>query len=223
MAFFVTLSNLFLALAVAQLVRILYTLFSRSFLSPLANIPGSRLAALTSWYECYYDVFKPGQYVFKIKQLHEKYGMSWSPGSPSLPSFLTDFYAGPIVRITPREVSVSDLEFLNTIYAPGPHSKRNKDFEKVKALGINTSIGGAIEHDLHCKRRESLNPFFSKKSVLNFAPQIQDKISQLDDIFSVCQNTNDVVNLSDLYFAFSSEQVITVMLEEWNANIHQHR
>jgi len=112
---------------------------------------------------------------------------------------------------------------LNTIYAPGPHSKRNKDFEKVKALGINTSIGGAVEHDLHCKRRESLNPFFSKKSVLNFVPQIQAKISQLDDIFSVSQNTNDVVNLSDLYFAFSSEQVITVMLVEWNANIHQHR
>ena len=43
--------------------------------------------------------------------------------------------------MTPREVSVSDLDFLDTIYAPGPHSKRNKDVEKVKALGIDTSIG----------------------------------------------------------------------------------
>ncbi|TVY18468.1 Cytochrome P450 monooxygenase TRI4, partial [Lachnellula arida] len=189
---FVTLSNLFLALAGAQLICILYTLFSRSLLSPLAKVPGPRLAALTSWYECYYDVFKPGQYVFKIKQLHEQYG--------------------PIVRITPREVSVSDLEFLNTLYSPGPHAKRNKDIEKVKALGINSSIGGAVEHDLHRKRRESLNPFFSKKRVLNLAPQIQNKISQLEDIFLTSQNINGVVNLSDLYFAFSSEQVITVML-----------
>ena len=46
----------------------------RLFLSPLASIPGPRLAALTSWYEFYYDVIKPGQYVFKIKDLHEEYG-----------------------------------------------------------------------------------------------------------------------------------------------------
>jgi len=94
---------------------------------------------------------------------------------------------------------------LDTIYSPGPHSKRNKDIEKVKALGINTSIGGAVEHDLHRKRRESLNPFFSKKSVLKLAPQIQNKISQLGDIFLDSKSINGVVNLSDLYFAFSSE------------------
>lgn len=48
--------------------------------------------------------------------------------------------------------------------------------------------------------------------MLNFAPQIQNKISQLEDIFLTSQSVNRVVNLSDLYFAFSSEQVITVML-----------
>lgn len=72
---FVSFSGLFLALAGAQLVSILYTLFSRTWLSPIRKVPGPRLAALTSWYECYYDLFKPGQYVFKIKQLHEQYGM----------------------------------------------------------------------------------------------------------------------------------------------------
>jgi len=53
----------------------------RLFSGPLAHIPGPRLAALTSWYEFYYDVIKPGQYVRKIKNLHAEYG-----GSPSLPS-----------------------------------------------------------------------------------------------------------------------------------------
>jgi len=52
----------------------------RLFFGSLAHIPGPRLAALTSWYEFYYDVIKPGQYVWKIKDLHAEYG-----GSPSLP------------------------------------------------------------------------------------------------------------------------------------------
>jgi hypothetical protein len=44
------------------------------FWSPVAGFPGSKLAALTFWYEFYYDVIKQGQYTFKIKELHEKYG-----------------------------------------------------------------------------------------------------------------------------------------------------
>ena len=46
----------------------------RLFLHPLAHIPGPRLAALTWWYEFYFDVIQPGQYVFKIQELHKRYG-----------------------------------------------------------------------------------------------------------------------------------------------------
>lgn len=40
----------------------------------LAHIPGPKLAALTWWYEFYFDVIQPGQYVFKIQELHKQYG-----------------------------------------------------------------------------------------------------------------------------------------------------
>lgn len=46
----------------------------RLFISPLARFPGPKIAALTGWYEFYYDVVKQGKYVFKIKELHNKYG-----------------------------------------------------------------------------------------------------------------------------------------------------
>ncbi len=48
----------------------------RLYLSPLARFPGPKLAALTLWYECYYDVLKPGggTYIWKIEEMHEKYG-----------------------------------------------------------------------------------------------------------------------------------------------------
>jgi len=48
--------------------------FYRLVFSPLAKFPGPKLAALSLWYEYYYDVVKRGQYTFKIKEMHEKYG-----------------------------------------------------------------------------------------------------------------------------------------------------
>lgn len=46
----------------------------RLFFHPLAHIPGPKLAALTWWYEFYYDVVQPAKYVFKIQDLHKRYG-----------------------------------------------------------------------------------------------------------------------------------------------------
>jgi hypothetical protein len=51
----------------------------RVFLSPLAKIPGPKLAGLTSWYEFYYDVVKGGQFTFHLQDLHRKYGPSPKP------------------------------------------------------------------------------------------------------------------------------------------------
>ena len=46
----------------------------RLYLSPIAHIPGPRLAALTLWVEFYYDVVLCGRYTFKIMEYHQRYG-----------------------------------------------------------------------------------------------------------------------------------------------------
>ena len=46
----------------------------RHYLHPLAKFPGPKLAALTRWYEAYYDVVQNGQYTWKIAELHREYG-----------------------------------------------------------------------------------------------------------------------------------------------------
>ena len=57
-------------------VYVFVCLAYRLYLSPLARFPGPRLAALTSWYEFYYDCVKRGRFTFKIAELHRQYGRS---------------------------------------------------------------------------------------------------------------------------------------------------
>ena len=51
-------------------VNVIYQLY----FSPLSKFPGPKLAAVTLWYEIYYDVFKWGRYYVRIKEMHDKYG-----------------------------------------------------------------------------------------------------------------------------------------------------
>ncbi|KAI0147622.1 cytochrome P450 [Xylariaceae sp. FL1272] len=164
-----------------------YLALSRCFLSPLAKVPGPLLAALTYWFECYYDVFKPAQYVFKIKALHEIYG--------------------PVIRIGPNDISISDPDFIDTIYAPGPGHKRDKDIKKNQALAVDSSVGGSISHDLHLKRREALNPFFSPQRIKRLDDVLATEAAQLDRRFAEAASRGGVVNLSDVYFAFCNDIV----------------
>ena len=61
----------------ATLVAVLYLVYGitwRLFWSPLAKFPGPKLAAVTLWYEFYYDVLRTGRYMWEIEKRHEKYG-----------------------------------------------------------------------------------------------------------------------------------------------------
>lgn len=59
---------------VVFLLYIIGLVVYRLFLSPIANIPGSKLSAATGWYETYYDVYKGGKFIFEIEKWHQQYG-----------------------------------------------------------------------------------------------------------------------------------------------------
>ena len=65
------------ALLVGLVALVLYVgwiAISRLVFHPLARYPGPKLAALTRLYEGYYDIVKKGQFLFKIEEMHKKYG-----------------------------------------------------------------------------------------------------------------------------------------------------
>lgn len=46
----------------------------RLWLGPLASVPGPKLAALTGWYETYFECVQRGRYWVEIERMHEQYG-----------------------------------------------------------------------------------------------------------------------------------------------------
>lgn len=70
----------------------------RLLLSPLAGVPGPKIAALTAWYEFYWDCPRQGHYMFKIEEMHQKYGLS-PPATPPVPNVpMSDYFSyGPSV------------------------------------------------------------------------------------------------------------------------------
>lgn len=117
-----------ISILLAWLLYFLGLSLHRLYFSPLSHIPGPRLAALTSWYEAYYEIVLGGQYSFQIDKLHDKYGKSFgllslfSPLSckQATDNSMTRFHYTRCARRDPHP----RLEFLrSTIYKQYEHRK----------------------------------------------------------------------------------------------------
>lgn len=70
-----TLANIARLLGLWLTYRFVLCLYNISPFHPLYRFPGPRLAAMTFFYEAWYDFFLMGRYAHEIRRMHEKYGM----------------------------------------------------------------------------------------------------------------------------------------------------
>lgn len=121
--------------------------------------------------------------------------------------FLTSYIKGPIIRINPWEIHISDPEFYDVVYSS------NTRFEKIERFkyrfGEPTSMLATVEHDLHHRRRVALNPYFSKRQIKDFSGHIQTCAERLcHRLANEYRGTSRVVTLNNVWAAFSADIVI---------------
>ncbi|KIV82822.1 hypothetical protein PV11_04895 [Exophiala sideris] len=181
-------------LLLAKLVYDLSLAVYRIYFHPLAKFPGSKLAVATYWHETYYDVFKGHQYIWKIKEMHEKYG--------------------PVIRTNPDDVHIHDPDFFDELYG----MKMDKWVWWTKGFAVPTAGGMTVEHEVHRKRRGALNPFFSKASIVSNLPVIQEKLAVMCDRFDKIarseSGSREVLDLEAVYLALTTD-VLTQCSYGW--------
>lgn len=157
----------------------------RLYFSPLATIPGPKLAALTYWYEFYFDGWLGGKYIFKIKEFHEKYG--------------------PIVRINPHHVHINDIEFYDTIYAPGG-TKHPRNKIRWMAMDLDNMFD-TFDAALHRKRRAAVASPFSKQSIRALEPAIANIIDQVIARLEKIAGTGSIVGIHSIWNSLTQEVI----------------
>ncbi|KAK8066221.1 cytochrome P450 [Apiospora hydei] len=180
--------NGLLVVLAATPVWILGVCLYRLYFSPLAKFPGPKLAALTGWVETYYDVYKGGQFFFKLKEWHAHYG--------------------PIVRINPWEVHISDPDAADIVFAG--NSQFNKKIEWSYRFGIPQSAFDTVDHHLHKSRRAALSPFFSKQKIAGIADLIANRAQRLcDRLDNEYKHSGKPVIMDNAFTAYTFDLITT--------------
>lgn len=86
-------------------------------------------------------------------------------------------WSGPVVRINPNEIHLSDPEQCHKIYFVG--SRYGKDPLFYGAFGTEKSTFTTPSPDLHRIKRAALNPLFSRKRVLDLESMVQQRAEKL--------------------------------------------
>lgn len=104
--------------AISYVVSIIYSVY----LGPLSKFPGPKLAAATLLYEFYYDFVLKGRYTWKIRELHQQYGLS-SPhlGKEIQTHMLPQDQSSASVPMS----STSTIQTTTTSSTPSPNPAKN--------------------------------------------------------------------------------------------------
>lgn len=181
------------------------------YLSPLAKFPGPKLAALTLWYEFYFDVVKQGRYTWEIAKMHEQFGNIWVSikriSCASGKTWFSPLCTGPIVRMNSYEIHINDPEYIDEVYPWGSRRTIKWDWS-AKMFASQSASFSTPSHELHRIRLGSLALFFSKGSVQELEPVVQSVVDKMVSRLQALRGSGTNVNVIHLYSRLTGDIIL---------------
>ncbi|CAG8984003.1 hypothetical protein HYALB_00009012 [Hymenoscyphus albidus] len=172
----------------------IYLVIYRLYISPIAKFPGPTLAAVTHWYEAYYDLVSNGggQWTFQIQRLHEKYG--------------------PIIRINPDEIHIDDVEYYDFVYC---NSTSTRPIDKSEKFRYRFSVPEATVQtglaEVHRRRRAAIAPCFSKARIKSRNNDLQAVVDGISNrLTTEFAGTGKFINVNFMWGAMASDIITEI-------------
>lgn len=135
-----------------------------------------------------------------------KHSVGICPSTFSCCSDTTSFQ-GLIIRINPTEIHISDPDFYDIAYSSSLPADKFESFRD--RFGLPGAVQSTVAHATHHRRRMALNPYFSKKQINEFSPEIQQYAEKLRDrLLREYKGTSKIVSLNDAWAAYVTDIVI---------------
>lgn len=170
-------------------VAIYYIILLPFFFSPLCNIPGPKLAAITKYYILYKTWSEQRNRL--VHELHAKYG--------------------PIIRIAPTEISISDPAYVKEIYSA--------NFDKSQFYGQFGNYGklnafSTLEKRGHIQRRRVTAQMYSKSFVTSEPIESIASTRVLDAVKNIRTSLQETktVEVYELFHALAMDVVTGLIL-----------
>lgn len=86
-------------------------------------------------------------------------------------------------------------------------------------FGVPFSVQATAEHDLHQCRRAALNPYFSKRQILDFSPRIRFSAEKLSNILvNEYRNSSTILSLTEAWGAYTTD-IVTQYTIGWTYDL----
>ncbi|KAF2217551.1 hypothetical protein CERZMDRAFT_108251 [Cercospora zeae-maydis SCOH1-5] len=165
------------------------------YLSPLAQFPGPKFAAVSYLPEFYYNLIagEGGQFPFIVREWHDKYG--------------------PIIRINPHELHVRDSSWFDTLY------NNSRPAWKIQGFGVRFqtqhTAGGTENPALFRPRRAALNPFFSRRRVAQDTPRFQKNAARaMQRVEQEYGTTGNVLHLNSFWGCYAADNLVNTCFDQ---------
>ncbi|KAI0483788.1 cytochrome P450 [Xylaria cf. heliscus] len=180
--------NLWVLTSLVALLYLIGLIVYRLYFHPLAKFPGPRLAAATGWYETLHDLKIPGgQFMYRLNKLHQTYG--------------------PIVRLSPDEIHISDSAWVDTLFASSAQGIRDKYVPAASQAGTPKGVLGTAAHNTHRRRRAALSPLFSKSCAVDAEGLIYDKFDLLVKFIDTQIARDEYTDMRVAFICFATDIV----------------